>query len=231
MHRTLARSLGVLGVMLCTLAAARPAAAQTNIHKINKFAYQENCGWTNWREAGDPSGADAAFVHPTFLSGFLWSENTGWINLGDGTPDNGVSYANPMAGPVVGVPDFGVNRDPISGALSGFAWGENVGWINFGGGAAANPPKPAVYDAPAYRLRGFAWGENIGWLNLDDDEKFVAVRECPADFNEDGFLTIDDLFLYFNAYFTSVHTADFNGVGGVTIDDLFLYINAYFVGC
>lgn len=25
--------------------------------------------------------------------------------------------------------------------------------------------------------------------------------------------------------------ADFNGVGGVTIDDLFLYINAYFVGC
>ena len=55
--------------------------------------------------------------------------------------------------------------------------------------------------------------------------------QCPPDFNRDGFLTIDDLFLYINAYFTGLPAADFNGVNGVTIDDLFLYINAYFVGC
>ena len=54
---------------------------------------------------------------------------------------------------------------------------------------------------------------------------------CAADFNASGSATIDDLFLYINAYFTGVPAADFNGVGGVTIDDLFLYFNAYFAGC
>ena len=59
----------------------------------------------------------------------------------------------------------------------------------------------------------------------------ATVTICGADFNCDSFVSIDDLFLYFNAYFTGDPAADFNGVGGVTIDDLFLYINAYFVGC
>lgn len=54
---------------------------------------------------------------------------------------------------------------------------------------------------------------------------------CLVDFNHDNIVSIDDLFLYFNAYFMGASTADFNGVGGVTIDDLFLYINAYFTGC
>ena len=64
---------------------------------------------------------------------------------------------------------------------------------------------------------------------------------CPADINGVGGVTIDDLFIYINIYFSSCTgqtgnpcnglTADFNGVGGVTIDDLFLFINAYFTGC
>ena len=63
---------------------------------------------------------------------------------------------------------------------------------------------------------------------------------CPADHNGDGIVSIDDLFLYFNDYFTGCDdslplgcfaSADFNGVDGVTVDDLFLYINAYFTGC
>lgn len=59
----------------------------------------------------------------------------------------------------------------------------------------------------------------------------VVSVPCPADFNGVGGVSIDDLFLYINAYFSGLPAADFNGVGGVTIDDLFLYINAYFVGC
>ena len=51
----------------------------------------------------------------------------------------------------------------------------------------------------------------------------------PVDWNHDGAVSIDDLFLYFNAYFTG--TGDFDGANGTTIDDLFLYINAYFIGC
>ena len=56
---------------------------------------------------------------------------------------------------------------------------------------------------------------------------------CYADFNHDGAQSIDDLFLYFNAYFTGSPMADFGGDGTSqpTIDDLFLYINAYFGTC
>ena len=59
----------------------------------------------------------------------------------------------------------------------------------------------------------------------------VTITICGADYNCDELVSIDDLFLYFNGYFTGAPAADFNGVGGVTIDDLFLYINAYFTGC
>lgn len=56
---------------------------------------------------------------------------------------------------------------------------------------------------------------------------------CKADFNQSSQVSIDDLFLYMNAWFSSSPTADIsdNGAGTPTIDDLFLYINAYFVGC
>lgn len=54
---------------------------------------------------------------------------------------------------------------------------------------------------------------------------------CPSDMNCSASVTIDDLFLYFSAYFAGDPSADFNHAGGVTVDDLFLYINAWFVGC
>lgn len=56
---------------------------------------------------------------------------------------------------------------------------------------------------------------------------------CYADFNHDGTPSIDDLFLYLNAYFTGSPWANVggDGVAAPTIDDLFLYINAYFNGC
>lgn len=56
---------------------------------------------------------------------------------------------------------------------------------------------------------------------------------CFADFNHDGSPSIDDLFLYLNAYFTGSPWANVggDGVAAPTIDDLFLYINAYFTGC
>jgi hypothetical protein len=219
-------------------AAAAPALAQSNIDTTNKFAWQENCGWMNWRDAGSPIASQGVVVGASFLSGFAWGENIGWINFGDGTPANGLYYANPTSGAVVGVPDFGVNRDP-AGNLSGFAWGENVGWINFSGGALATPPNPARIDAAAQRFRGYAWGENIGWINLDSAEpgKFVQVRTCAADFNNDGNLDPDDLSDFITCFFLDIQfpascpQADFNNDGFRDPDDLSDYITAFFTGC
>lgn len=73
-------------------------------------------------------------------------------------------------------------------------------------------------------VAGTSFPENVRQL-------FFYGGACKADFNSDWTVTIDDLFLYFNAYFLSDPKADVNGLGGVTIDDLFLYINLWFTGC
>lgn len=56
-------------------------------------------------------------------------------------------------------------------------------------------------------------------------------RGCTADYNDDLFVSVDDLFLFFNDYFTGSCRADIDGRNGVAIDDLFLFINAWFAGC
>ncbi len=221
--------LGIIGVAVVAAVMGAPAMAQSNVASTHKFAWSENCGFVNFRDGGSPIGAQGVRIGGSFLSGFAWGENIGWINFGDGTPGNGASYANPTSGTVVGVPDFGVNRDVGTGNLSGFAWGENVGWINFGGGALATPPLAARVDVAAKRLRGYAWGENIGWVNLDDANVFVGV--CPADYNGDGVVSVQDIFDFLAGWFAGDARADFNGAGGISVQDIFDFLSAWFAGC
>ena len=143
------------------LVPACAAAAQTNIDAAHKLAWSENTGWLNFRDAN--AGADGVRVHPTHLSGWIWSENLGWICVGRG-PSSGAAYTNVA-------PDYGVNVE-ATGALAGFAWGENVGWVRFSTPSAG--AFQARADFTAGRLRGYAWGENIGWINLDHPTHFVA---------------------------------------------------------
>src|SRR5262245_10476781 len=180
--------------LLC--AGAASASGQSDVDSTSKFAFGENIGWTNWRDAGSPAGSQGARVHDSFLSGFVWGENVGWINLGDGSPSNGVHYGNTTGA------DFGVNFDTASGELFGLAWGENIGWINFDAGSAATPPRPVRIESVngVCRLTGFAWGENVGWLNLDDATRFVAVPgicdspcDLAADLDQDGDVDLQDM--------------------------------------
>ncbi len=205
-------------------ALAAPALGQTNISKNNKYSWAENCGWMNWRDAGPVPGVQGVRLGPTCLSGYIWCENTGWISLGDGSPGDGTFYTNQTGA------DFGVNL-ASDGSLTGYAWGENVGWINFGGGALATPPNPARYDAGARRFRGYAWGENIGWINLDTDSVYVGVNLCPADFNQSGGVTVQDIFDFLAAFFAGDAAADINFSGEVSVQDVFDFLAAYFAGC
>lgn len=150
------------------------AIAQSNIDDGHKYAWCENVGWMNWRDAN--AANDGVVVGPDFLAGYIWAENVGWINLGSG---NG-PYANNND------TDFGVNILP-GGDLEGFAWGENIGWINFDTRAVA--PYRARFDLCVDRFGGHAWGENVGWINLDDAAHFVALGpDCHK-----GDVACDDL--------------------------------------
>ena len=159
----------------CVLAIAHWGFADAPIDDQHKFAWGENIGWTNWRDAD--SGNAGVVIGPTFLGGFIWGENVGWINTGDGSPADGVHYAN------LDGTDYGVNRDPATDFLFGLAWGENVGWVNFDTSSLGGDR--ARFDLCLGRFLGYAWGENVGWINLDDSTHYVATI-LESDCNTNG---------------------------------------------
>ena len=76
--------------------------AQSTIDPVDAFAWASNVGWTNWR----PSLADGAVIGEYVCSGSVFCANIGWVNMGSGTPANGIRYGNAAAG------DYGVNFMP-----------------------------------------------------------------------------------------------------------------------
>lgn len=219
------RNHAVSVVAIALLAAV--ALAQSNVDPTLKHGWGENVGWTNWRDAD--GGAAGTEVAATFMSGFIWAENVGFINVGDGSPGDGVHYANTDGS------DFGVNVAG-SGDLSGLAWGENIGWVNFDGGAMATPPLPARIECvpgpnaeTLSRLTGYAWGENVGWINLDDTTHFVSVDSATTpldcDMNHDGAqngldiqLFVDFVLMVNSPGWRDVCSGDLEAVPDQTID-------------
>ncbi|MFQ5805235.1 MAG: hypothetical protein ACE5I3_02155 [Phycisphaerae bacterium] len=209
---------------IAALPLATAASGQSSIHPGYKFAWAENIGWTNWRDANNASAGVA--IGPTFLSGFIWAENAGWINIGDGLPADGVHYANHDGS------DFGVNLDPDTGDLFGLGWGENVGWINFD--TRDKGEQRARFDEMACRFRGYAWAENVGWINLDDEEHFVALL-LDGDLDYDGDVDLSDLAQLLGHYGTSSGAAwedgDIDGDGDVDLSDLAALLAEYGETC
>ena len=60
---------------------------------------------------------------------------------------------------------------------------------------------------------------------------FWPGNRCPADFNGDDQLSVQDIFDFLNAWFAGDPRADFNGVNGISVQDIFDFLNAWFAGC
>jgi hypothetical protein len=95
-------------------------------------------------------------------SGYIYSANCGWINLGGGSPTNGIYYQNRSAN------DFGVNLDGL-GNLSGYAYGANIGWINF---TNTGVPKINMING---QMSGYVWSANCGWISLSNAVAYVQT--------------------------------------------------------
>jgi hypothetical protein len=59
----------------------------------------------------------------------------------------------------------------------------------------------------------------------------TAVTICPADFNCDNTLSVQDIFDFLAAWFAGNPRANFNTVGGLTVQDIFDFLSAWFAGC
>ena len=179
----------LLPALLCVSATAEAAESNSDIDPGLKYAWGENIGWTNWRDAN--LGSNGVEVSATHLGGFLWGENVGWMNVGAGAPADGVHYANSNG------LDFGVNIDE-NDDLFGLAWGKNIGWVNFDTRDKGIDRARITCETDPARLRGYIWGENVGWINLDDETHYVAgdfglaCVEPFGDHDGDGDVDLDD---------------------------------------
>jgi len=165
--------LTLLGLALAfSLQPSARLQAATTIDAANKYAYAANLGWADWR--GDIN--NGAVIGEYVCSGYLYSANAGWINLGSGTPTNGIYFQNLSA------TDFGVNQDGL-GNLTGYAWGANIGWINFE--QTYGEPKVDLFTG---KLSGSVWSANGGWISLSN-----AVAYVQTDSIQQGALAPDGL--------------------------------------
>ncbi len=141
---------GLLLGLILSLLVVGVALAAGNISATNKWAWSTNAGWVNFNPANG-----GVTVYNDHLEGYAWAENVGWIRLGAYTGGGTHTYLNTSN------TDYGVNRNPGTGALSGYAWSTNVGWINFA------PTNGGVTVSEAGDFSGYAWGENIGWIKFN----------------------------------------------------------------
>ena len=56
------------------------------------------------------------------------------------------------------------------------------------------------------------------------------MGDCPADYNGDGALHVQDIFDFLAGWFAGDPRADFKGVGGAGVQDIFDFLAAWFAG-
>lgn len=178
------------------LATPFPVRAVTTIDPANRYAYGANIGWMDFYA----DGANGAVMGDYVCSGYVYAANVGWINLGSGSPANGIQYQNNSA------TDFGINQDGL-GNLTGYAWGANIGWINF----EQTYGKPKI-NLLTGKMSGSVWSANCGWISLSNATAFVQTDTLyPGPLAPDG-LPIPWLLTYFGT--TNVNpNADPTGKG------------------
>ena len=193
------RKSNLLAVFVIFVSFVVSVSAATTIDPANPYAYGANIGWIN--AEGDIT--HGAVIGQAFCSGYIYSANCGWISLGDGSPTDGMGYANNSAG------DFGINHDGV-GNLSGYAYGANIGWITFE--QIHGQPKVNLITGD---LSGYAWSANAGWINLDGI-KTLSIDAGP-DIDADN---IPDAWEYGHTNtLTALNGGDADGDGVSDVDE------------
>ena len=147
-NRNITRCSIAGSIMLSGGLLMQGAFATGNIDTTDKYAWNTNSGWVNFKPANG-----GVTVYADHLEGYAWSENVGWIRLGTYESGGTHDYTNNSNA------TYGVNNN--SGTLSGYGWSTNVGWIKF------NPTNGGVtINAATGDFDGYAWGENVGWIHF-----------------------------------------------------------------
>ncbi len=60
---------------------------------------------------------------------------------------------------------------------------------------------------------------------------FTCAPACLGDFDNDGSVTVPDIFAFLTAWFTIDPRADVDGIPGITVPDIFFFLTAWFTPC
>jgi hypothetical protein len=208
-------NLPMAGLALALLSILNPlstpkAFGATTIDAVNRYAWGANLGWMDW-SGGTGETATGVVIGAYVCSGYIYSANVGWINLGSGSPANGIQYQNALVGSTI---DFGVNQDGL-GNLSGYAYGANIGWITF----EQTYGKPMI-NMVTGTMSGYVWSANCGWISLNNAYAYVQTDTIsPGALAPDG-LPIAWLLTYFGT--TNVNANSDPTGKGMTVEQDYL---------
>ncbi len=105
--------------------------------------------------------------------------------------------------------------------------GKSIGDVNLDG--VVNAADRAIITANLGQ-------SNLGWAGGDiNGDGIVSAADlaliCPADYNNDGTISVNDIFDFLSGWFSGAPRADFNGANGITVQDIFDFLSAWFAGC
>ncbi len=175
----------------------------------------------DWGESTSNSGAPGGMGAPAAPGDATWDfrffDTQPWTSPGgDFDPAAGASITVAAVGPVTWPSSSQLVAD-VQGWLDAPA--TNFGWLLVGRG---EPGTAVRFDSR----------ESLALANRPSlIVTFTPPAACPADFNQSGAVTVQDIFDFLAAYFSSDPAADFNQSGSVTVQDIFDFLAAYFTGC
>lgn len=200
------------------------AASHVDLHPgfaLRSFAVAIGDGQQGGRvQVGNPS-----FFYTSYAS--LWTGTAAsWVSLHPGEFNDASGVAAVGGGYQVG------NLSSIKeGWFHAALWrGTAASWVDLHAFVSLdyfNSAATGVWvDATTVYVAGYGIRDEFG-----PGEAMLWSRPiCAGDFNRSGTGDIEDVYAFFNAWFTNDASADFNG-RGLTVDDLFLFLDAWFSGC
>ncbi|HMN39971.1 MAG TPA: GC-type dockerin domain-anchored protein [Phycisphaerales bacterium] len=107
-----------------------------------------------------------------------------------------------------------------------------TGVVSTGSIAASGVTRPfsLVFVGSRSLVTGAAWGRVDVRAEIAGSIS-TGQASCPADFDQSGDLSVQDIFAFLNGWFAGDPGADFDGQGGLSVQDIFEFLNAWFAGC
>lgn len=148
-----------------------------------------------------------------------WAPAATWNTLGAGIAADGVEAAP--------IRDFALTANTtstwavfdVTGSVQGWATNpaSNQGWAIIPGGTDgwrfASSESALIADRPRLEIT------------------FLAAPACPADINDSGSVTVQDVFDFLAAFFANAPQGDFNADDAFSPQDIFAFLAAFFAPC